>query len=272
MSDTARPAEPRWTHVNNRTFRLQDGTEFRMPRKTPPHVLEAMTLLPLDYIDLGNAAADAIANYGAVKQERDYWQSQFADLAVKVDAAEDVGDQTKLLTILQKDLETSLNLVIRLIYALGAQPGGGLFEAANALVKKYGMVLTPAQYGDISRDNPFVARVDDGVLRVGTAEEVPSGIDEYADVPELTKITADDNGVIHVEAVEVEHLPTVTGDDVPDNPKVIDPLPPKEGALDWLKEDNPDCGRLLVGQGDDTYDPVCLRPLGHEGPCRPTRD
>lgn len=30
------------------------------------------------------------------------------------------------------------------------------------------------------------------------------------------------------------------------------------------------CGRLLVGQGDDTYDPECVLPAGHEPPCAPT--
>lgn len=29
------------------------------------------------------------------------------------------------------------------------------------------------------------------------------------------------------------------------------------------------CGRLLVGQGDDTYDPTCVRPEGHDGLCKP---
>jgi hypothetical protein len=29
------------------------------------------------------------------------------------------------------------------------------------------------------------------------------------------------------------------------------------------------CGRLLVGQGDDTYDPMCARPAGHQGRCMP---
>lgn len=27
------------------------------------------------------------------------------------------------------------------------------------------------------------------------------------------------------------------------------------------------CGRLLVGQGTDTWDPTCLRPARHTGPC-----
>jgi hypothetical protein len=27
------------------------------------------------------------------------------------------------------------------------------------------------------------------------------------------------------------------------------------------------CGRLLVGQGDDTYDPLCQLPKGHAGSC-----
>lgn len=27
------------------------------------------------------------------------------------------------------------------------------------------------------------------------------------------------------------------------------------------------CGRVMVGQGDDTYDPVCVLAVGHEGLC-----
>ena len=30
------------------------------------------------------------------------------------------------------------------------------------------------------------------------------------------------------------------------------------------------CGRLLVGQGDDTSDPLCLLPVGHVGLCSPS--
>lgn len=30
------------------------------------------------------------------------------------------------------------------------------------------------------------------------------------------------------------------------------------------------CGRVLVGQGGDTWDPVCTQPEGHEGRCAPT--
>ena len=29
------------------------------------------------------------------------------------------------------------------------------------------------------------------------------------------------------------------------------------------------CGRLLVGQGGDTYDPLCVLPRGHSGRCLP---
>lgn len=29
------------------------------------------------------------------------------------------------------------------------------------------------------------------------------------------------------------------------------------------------CGRLLVGQGGDTWDPICTQPSGHEGRCQP---
>lgn len=29
------------------------------------------------------------------------------------------------------------------------------------------------------------------------------------------------------------------------------------------------CARTLVGLGDDTYDPMCSLPFGHEGTCKP---
>lgn len=32
--------------------------------------------------------------------------------------------------------------------------------------------------------------------------------------------------------------------------------------------ENETCTRLLVGQGDDTYDPECVLPRGHSGSCR----
>ena len=31
------------------------------------------------------------------------------------------------------------------------------------------------------------------------------------------------------------------------------------------------CGRVLVGQGSDTWDPICLRTAGHRGVCSPTK-
>lgn len=30
------------------------------------------------------------------------------------------------------------------------------------------------------------------------------------------------------------------------------------------------CGRVLVGQGGDTFDPTCVLPTGHGGLCKPT--
>jgi hypothetical protein len=30
----------------------------------------------------------------------------------------------------------------------------------------------------------------------------------------------------------------------------------------------PVCGRIMVGSGTDTYDPVCELPEGHDGPCK----
>jgi hypothetical protein len=32
------------------------------------------------------------------------------------------------------------------------------------------------------------------------------------------------------------------------------------------------CRRLLVGLGDDTYDPECGKPRGHSGICEPAED
>lgn len=31
----------------------------------------------------------------------------------------------------------------------------------------------------------------------------------------------------------------------------------------------PVCGRILIGQGGDTWDPTCPLPAGHTGRCRP---
>ncbi len=36
-----------------------------------------------------------------------------------------------------------------------------------------------------------------------------------------------------------------------------------------LTANSPRCERVLVGQGDDTSDPLCQRARGHDGPCRP---
>jgi hypothetical protein len=43
-------------------------------------------------------------------------------------------------------------------------------------------------------------------------------------------------------------------------------------AFDETPRSDEDCGRLLVGQGTDTWDPLCALPRGHEGPCRPGAD
>lgn len=29
----------------------------------------------------------------------------------------------------------------------------------------------------------------------------------------------------------------------------------------------PQCGRVMIGSGEDTYDPICELPQGHGGPC-----
>jgi NTP pyrophosphatase (non-canonical NTP hydrolase) len=37
----------------------------------------------------------------------------------------------------------------------------------------------------------------------------------------------------------------------------------------WHSQQPAACGRVLVGQGTDTYDPLCIRPAGHPGVCQP---
>jgi hypothetical protein len=47
--------------------------------------------------------------------------------------------------------------------------------------------------------------------------------------------------------------------------------PSCKGGRDTVRVqiDNEDrCGRLMVGSGPDTYDPVCELPIGHEPPCK----
>jgi hypothetical protein len=36
-----------------------------------------------------------------------------------------------------------------------------------------------------------------------------------------------------------------------------------------LRESGGTCDRLLVGQGGDTWDPLCTLPAGHKGRCEP---
>lgn len=49
-------------------------------------------------------------------------------------------------------------------------------------------------------------------------------------------------------------------------------LPHEKSAVSVEKEALADpadetCGRLLVGRGGDTWDPVCTLPAGHKEPC-----
>lgn len=37
----------------------------------------------------------------------------------------------------------------------------------------------------------------------------------------------------------------------------------------WHAQEPMACGRVLVGRGTDTYDPLCIRPAGHPGVCQP---
>jgi hypothetical protein len=42
--------------------------------------------------------------------------------------------------------------------------------------------------------------------------------------------------------------------------------PPRDSTEPWPEHQ---CGRLLVGQGGETWDPVCIREAGHPGACQP---
>lgn len=39
--------------------------------------------------------------------------------------------------------------------------------------------------------------------------------------------------------------------------------------LGWHGQKPTSCGRVLVGQGTDTYDPLCVLLTGHSGRCQP---
>lgn len=185
-------AKLRWRRVAKRTFELEDGTRFRLGAKVPDEVLDTIEQLPQDYLDLGNASADALHDVREAKKVAQYWEDQFTDLATKVSA---IGgkDKDELLVILQRDMETALNLTNRLLYASGAQPGGEFYEGIAALLRKYGMSPTPAPASG-PLNNPLL---NDVVL---AAEEA-----RYADVPRVTRIYNDDTGTLHVEA-EDEHF------------------------------------------------------------------
>lgn len=40
------------------------------------------------------------------------------------------------------------------------------------------------------------------------------------------------------------------------------------GTPESSHEDEPRCGRIMVGSGDDTYDPTCDLTAGHPGACK----
>lgn len=59
--------------------------------------------------------------------------------------------------------------------------------------------------------------------------------------------------------------------DVPedqDRPDTVCKLRP--GRSGGAVVDRGPCGRLLVGQGGDTYDPTCVLPASHGGRCKPS--
>jgi hypothetical protein len=134
-------ATHRWT-LDGRKLKLASGATYTFPKRTPKPILDALRRLPQDYLDLGNRSADLDADLQAAERAAEGWKLQFEDLMTKVTATEG-KDEQQLLVILQKDLETALNLCNRLIWTVGAQPGGALYEAVNVLMRKYGMALTP---------------------------------------------------------------------------------------------------------------------------------
>jgi hypothetical protein len=49
-------------------------------------------------------------------------------------------------------------------------------------------------------------------------------------------------------------------------------LEPSAPPVEYVTAPIGQCGRTLVGRGGDTWDPVCVREGGHEGPCKPHPD
>jgi hypothetical protein len=183
-------ARPRWTIDNRKITYALTGKTYTVPKKWPQELVDALGQLSIDYVDLGNKAADLDADLKTRTREVAGWRMQFEDLLEKVGAAED-KNPTRLLVILQKDLETALNLCSRLIYAVGAQPGGTLYESVNALMAKYNMVLTPNKgLNDIR--SPYVE----------VAEHAGEGVQDV-DIPDIATVHVNlDTGKLDITPVE----------------------------------------------------------------------
>jgi hypothetical protein len=166
----------RWT-LEGRKLKLAGGDTYTFPKRTPKPILDALAALPQDYLELGNASADLSEDLRDKTREAEGWRMQFEDLMVKIGSTDD-KDPQRLLVILQKDLETALNLASRLIWSLGAQPGGGLYDSVNALMRKYGMALTP---------NTGMRDVQSPYIEAGDATVDEEG-ERYVDIPNVATV------------------------------------------------------------------------------------
>lgn len=160
----------RWV-VENHTLKFKDGTEFKLPSWTPPEVEEHLATLPADYVELGMAGSDlAVALAGATRQQLAL-EEELAALQAKVAAGEDQTKAQAVMTILQMDLETALNMVRRFAFALGVQPGGDLYDEIQALLTKYKM------FYQAPKDYSYEENVRPTLDVAGTRKALPEGED-----------------------------------------------------------------------------------------------
>jgi hypothetical protein len=138
--------KPRWTLADDgRTIELADGGIFQFPLWIERGTIEQVAQLPLDYMEMGNKFADEKADLeyklSVEKSKVAILTADLETLKSRIDGLGDEERQTRLLVILQEDLERAINMALRFAGALGIQPSGPgtLYAEIQEFAQKYGM-------------------------------------------------------------------------------------------------------------------------------------
>lgn len=126
----------RWFRKERHVFKMNNGLEFEVVGdKIVSTIVEQ---LPLDYLDLGNEAADMKQTLGTSERQATARlaeaEKEIRHLVQRIEA-----DPGKVVPILSADLEKAINMLIRFAQALGMQAQGALYDEVQALASKYGM-------------------------------------------------------------------------------------------------------------------------------------